>query len=113
MSFLKPRGSSSSPDRGSGSFAATAEDLARWPAILEFVGAEQWPDGSQRVPGSLVLFVEQGRLKGCLSDKDQGLVLFVTGCGLLDLMDGLEATLEGGNGDWRPTRSARAGKRPS
>jgi hypothetical protein len=102
---------SSSPERAGGSYAATAEDLARWPAIVEFVSAAQWPDGTARAPGSLVMFVEDGRLKVCLNDKDQGAVCFVTARSLLELLDAVETILCNGKGDWRASKPIRNGRK--
>ena len=109
MSALKRRESSSSQAPVSGSFAGTADELVRWPAILEFVSAERWPDGAMRTPGSLVVFVEQGRLKVCVNDKSQGLVAFVTAESLVGLLDAAEAILVSETGDWRATRKHRPG----
>lgn len=112
MGFLKRRDSSSSPEGVSGSFAATVEDAARFPAVLEFMTAVAWPDGEPRTLGSLTLFCEEGRLKLCVSDKANGAVAFVTGNTLLEVLDAAERLLVGGGGDWRPTReNGRAGRR--
>jgi hypothetical protein len=111
MSFLKKRVCSSSPEVNGGGCAVGADDAARWPALLEFLTAGVWPDGTSRIPGSLVLFVEEGRLKMCLSDRAQGTVAFLTGQEVLGLLDGCEAQLRDGTGDWRPTRSQGKGLR--
>ena len=104
MSYLRRRESSSSQGQGCGAFAASAEDSARWPALLEFVSADVWPGGESRETGMVMVFVEGGRLKACLSDRDQGLVLFVVADSVGGLFDALEGNLVAGNGDWRRQR---------
>lgn len=106
MSFLQRRGSSSSQGPASGSCAATAADLARFPALLEFVSAERWPDGEAREPGTVLVFVEAGALKACVSDRAQQAVAFVTAgeSGLGGLLDRLESLLASGGLDWRGSR---------
>jgi hypothetical protein len=110
MSYLQRRESSSSPQGPCGPCVESAEELRRWPALLEFLEAELWPDGTSRVAGTLLVFVERGKLKACLSDRDQGLVCFVTAASVVDLVDAAEKTLEGSNGDWRPQRTKPPGR---
>ena len=102
---------SSCQAEGDGSFVGIAEDSARWPAILEFVSAGQWPDGSKRVVGSIILFVEGHVLKACLNDKDAGAVAFATARSLLELLDVLEGILCNGTGDWRSSKIQRNGRK--
>lgn len=109
--LVKRTVSSLSQAQDGGSFVATADDAARWPSIVEFVSVAEWPDGERRIPGSLVLFVEDGRVKACLNDKDQGAVCFVAARGLMEVMDAAETILCNGTGDWRTSRPASSRKK--
>jgi len=83
------------------------EEADTFPALLEFLSACRWPDGKKRKPGSITLFVDQGRIKVALNDRDQDLVCFVTLNGLGGLFDALELVLSEGSGDWRTTGQRR------
>lgn len=78
-------------------------------ALVEFLAVTRWPDGSLREPGSLTLFVDEGTPKACLNDKGQGLVAFVSGSSLTDLLLAIEDKLRDGSLDWRRSRD-RAGR---
>lgn len=107
MTFLRRAESSSSPRGPSGSAAVPAEELTRWPALLEFLTATAWPDGEARQTGSLLVFVDEGTLKACLNDRSQGSVAFVTGRGLADLCDVAEASLQTDSLDWRRSKDRK------
>jgi hypothetical protein len=64
-----------------------------------------WEDGTTRVPGTLLIFSEQGRLKACLGDRDSESVGFVTLQGGLDPLDELEGALRDDRIDWRASSS--------
>lgn len=89
-----------------------ADSLASKHADLwEFLTCTEWPDGSKRSPGSVTIFLDSGRLKACLSDKDAGLVAFVTASGLLDTLRALNKAVNDAGTDWRPAGDrGRAGK---
>lgn len=76
-------------------------------AIEEFLTRQEWAPGEARVPGSLTMFAELGRLKLCLHDKDQGLVGFVTAATWLGLWSATEAQLRDGTVDWRASKEQR------
>lgn len=104
MSFLQKREAAAElPDNGRVRVGLD-EDAQRFEALLEFVGQEVWPDGTHREPGTLLLFVEEGKVKACLSDRAQSLVMFVSGRGLLEAMDAAESSLRAGKADWRRSR---------
>lgn len=58
--------------------------------------------GKPRKPGSLTLFCEDGKIKGALTDREMGMVAFLSSEGFLGLVEGLEKGLKGGTLDWRP-----------
>jgi len=76
------------------------EELARFPAIWEFLSVTE-VDGRKREPSSLILFVEAGWPKVCLSDRDRQMTCFETGGTFLEALEALETNLEAGMVDWR------------
>jgi len=88
---------------GTSSFAVT------YPALYEFLSVDCWPDGEPRDCGSLILFVEEGLLKVCLSDRAQDMVAFRSGCDLADCLSSIDSGLQDGSLDWR--QGKRGGKR--
>lgn len=110
MSRLVRRDCGSSTTGRCASFAGTADDQSRWPALVEFLGSCSWPDGQERRPGTLLIFLDEGRLKACLSDRAQGLVLFTTGDSVTGLIDAVEASLCDPRADWRRARPAPGGR---
>lgn len=81
----------------------------KYPNLWAFVTAAAFEDGEPRQTGTLLLFLEQGRLKGCLNDRECGEVCFVTGSTLEDLLGRIEAGLGSSDLDWRTAR--RNGKK--
>jgi hypothetical protein len=64
------------------------------------------------VPGTLLLFVEAGRLKGCLNDRDMARSVFVSAESLEGLLDAMETGLADETLEWRakPAPQARGRK---
>ncbi len=88
-------------------------DLDRCPALAEFLTAESWPDGAARKPGTVLIFFDDYRVKACLSDRDQGMVMFVTAEAISLVLNACEDALRAPEQDWRPSKSAqtrRSGK---
>lgn len=100
-----------SPDRGEVKTTLEQVDpwlLKKWPAVAEFLTLSQWEDGTARQRGSLIIFLEDGFLKACLSDRDADLVCFVSSATLQGLLDKADKALQDDNADWRPSSKARA-----
>ena len=95
-------GSNLSPER-----SVDEADRILIPTLLDFLFMRAWPDGTARVPGTLLLFADGERLKACLSDRDQGLVLFLTAESTSELFSLAETLLSDPRADWRPARSAQ------
>jgi len=72
--------------------------------LCEFLGSELYADGTDRQPGSLSIFVGDGKWKACLNDRDQDLMCFVTSDDLLKLLDAVERALHKEDADWRAQR---------
>ncbi len=79
--------------------------------LWEFLYSTRWPDGSDRVPGTVLLFVDGGRMKALLNDKDGSFVAFVTLSEEDGVMDALEDAIASPATDWKPTRKPAAGGR--
>jgi hypothetical protein len=111
MGFLRKR-SMDKPATDAVDWDDLADDEAeRYPALVEFLSSTKYPDGSGRVPGSVSLFVDQGKLKACLVDKDQSLVGFVTVTGLRAWADLIEAQLQCDQVDWRASRASKVSRK--
>jgi hypothetical protein len=70
-----------------------------------------WEDGSERDPSSLTVFWQEGSLKGCLRDKGNERVTFVSGPYLESVLMLLDRGLSSGNLDWRRDRDPGRGRR--
>lgn len=108
MSFLQ-RPAGGSPGMAIAPCEGTREFLDNFPALGEYLTAEQWPDKSPRERSSLNLVVEDGMIKGCLNDKACSQSLWRSGESLQDLLLALEEALQSGRADWRRWRNLPAG----
>lgn len=79
----------------------TCELAGRLEHLFEFLCAETYEDGSARIPGTLTVFREGSMLKGCLNDRDQSLVAFVSASSFTGLLEALDAGLQADDLDWR------------
>lgn len=79
--------------------------VARCPALWEYLSLCQWEDASPREPATLILVVEEGRWKACLSDRANGRVGWRTADTLAGLLDALEAALVTDVMDWRRAKA--------
>ena len=70
------------------------------PALHEHLVTD-WLEGSKRITSSLGINIDQGRWKARLADRENGMVLFVTGDSFQGVLDVLESTLRGDSADWR------------
>jgi hypothetical protein len=95
------------PVEGKG-WPASTDDAASWPTLVEFIGCERYEDGKKRVPGTVLLFADGGRLKVLFKDKDGKRVAFDTLEGLETVLDALERKLAGDDLDWREDRPTTA-----
>jgi hypothetical protein len=75
--------------------------LGDFKEILEFLCSVS-PEGVLlRAPGSLMVFVEGGKWKAKLKDKEEGLYCFVSADGPDGLLEAVEKGLADGTHDWR------------
>jgi hypothetical protein len=88
------------------------EDAVLYPSLVEFLTRTEFEDGSARQTGTLMLFVEDGRLKVCLNDRAEGLVGFHSFQSLDTILGELEGCLDKDGVDWRKTRDGvKSGRR--
>lgn len=104
----------SSSEAGAAPTAAASDPVfqSRCPALWEYMTLTAWEDGSDRQPATLILLVEEGRWKGCVSDRAAGRVGWRSHETLAGLLEALEAALASDSMDWRkakapPTRRGR------
>lgn len=94
-----------------GAREAIASDLSkRWPTLWEYLSSAKWDDGSVRETSTLMLLVDEGRLKGCLNDRALERSCWVAADSLMGLLESLEAALESGGTDWRARKEYRKKK---
>jgi len=86
--------------------------LATLPAIVEYLSLETFEDGSKRERSSLLVIVESGLLKVCLSDRQNARTLWRSGTSLEDVLLAMEVALQTDVADWRKsaTKTVYGGK---
>lgn len=82
-------------------------NMTEMPLTWDRLTNPKYADGSPRKTDSLTLFYEEGALKLCLSDRDQGFVAFLTAQDPLDLLWRLEGKLTDGSLEWRPSQGGK------
>lgn len=77
---------------------------AKWPNLTSFLFDTKYDDGSTRITGTLLLFVQDHTLKVCLNDRDAHRSTFLAVDGPLEALDALELGLLEDTLDWRQKR---------
>jgi len=86
-----------------------ADALAKkFPFLWEFLSVGAYEDGSKRVLGTLIVFVDGVLVKAFVNDRDAGLSACVTSTGLLSVLEAVNGGLEADTLEWR---SADKGKK--
>lgn len=110
MGFLDDRrkqASDSGSSMGKMTLAEFGDDM---PLLYEMFTTEEFENGDKRVPSSLSVFYDEGVLKLCLNDKQEGLCTFVTCSSVLEGLLALEMGLGEDRLDWRPMKWAGKGR---
>lgn len=110
-SFLQRRAGACPADKLGSTRLPAEEDVRAFPALAEFLAASTWEDGAPRVTGSMLLFFESGRWKACLSDREQGLVAFLTLPSLSSALSCAEEALRDQGLEWRAKREDGGARR--
>lgn len=95
---------------GPGGVVASGVFERTYPNVLEFLSLDAWSDGQRRERGTLLLIVEAGVCKACVSDRDQGRYAFVSGQDFETVLVSVELGLESDQLDWRVSKD-RKGKK--
>lgn len=82
----------------------------QYPALWEFLTLSTWEGGDPRQPGSITVFLGSSGLQACVSDKDGGLVAFVTGRSLEAILLAVDAGIADDSLDWRRPREQGGGR---
>lgn len=86
----------------------------RWPMLLERMTCSKWDDGRGRETDTLLLFFGDSGWQGVLKDRAEGYIAFVTAGSPEEILDVLEAGLQGDSLSWRADRYAKGrGKKSS
>jgi len=94
-------------DASKGSAAVTPgkwEDkqfTGQYPNLAAFLSQTTYEDNTTRQTGTMIIFIQDGQLKMCLSDRDNQRNAFITSPTLQLLFDVVELGLGDGNLDWR------------
>lgn len=98
-----------------GKAVAPQASPGRWgegyPTLWAFLADPAYEDGTPRQTGTVMLFVEQGRLKAWVHDREQERTAFLTAACPEDLFAELNDGLEDDELDWRA--GPRKGQRRS
>ena len=81
-----------------------------YPVLASQLSETSWDDGSSREVSTLLLFVEGGRWKACLSERSTGRVGFLSQDTLAGLLISLEGHLVAEDLDWRQSRQSQSQK---
>lgn len=75
--------------------------LKAMPLLMEMLTTDRWDDGTPRLPSAISLFIEDGRWKAAINDKDLRASLYVTADTLVGALKALESALASPSPDWR------------
>lgn len=75
-----------------------------YPLLWSYLTQNKWEDGTARQTASLLVFSDDGVLKGMLRDREAGLCLWVAGATVSGLFEAIEGSLGDPRADWRQDR---------
>lgn len=83
-----------------------------YPAMIEALTMRTWEDGTPRETSTLLVFIDGGKWKCCVNDRDVPRSAFVTADTLATLLVAVEKGLREDSLDWRmkPQESKRKGR---
>jgi len=85
------------------------EFYGHFPSLWEFLMVDVWPGTTEeRKPGSLLLFVQDGVIKGRLIDPNHDEQLWHAQEGLWELLQALDRICGGSGGEWRKIKPWKA-----
>lgn len=83
--------------------------LKEAPTLAAYLQEDAWPDGEARQRSTMVVFVEEGTFKACLSEKDAGMSLWAASGSFWGILEAMEARLTEDRPDWRKARVKKKG----
>jgi hypothetical protein len=89
---------------GSGLVVPPGGILGQCPVVTEYLTSTVWDDGTPRERSTLIVVIEAGMLKVCLSDKATGRSLWRSGSSLEEVIQGMEEVIVFQQADWRTSR---------
>jgi hypothetical protein len=78
--------------------------LQGYPDLYDFLVLGRWPDGCVRETGTAMVFLDDGKWKIWLHDRDAKAGCFVAGNSLEGALQAAEGAVSGQSGDWRPDK---------
>ena len=79
------------------------------PALFEVLARIRW-EGEVRIPATLMVYIDVGRVTLRVCDRQTHQVAFYSDATLDAALDGLELALATGRADWRPDRTKQQRK---
>lgn len=74
--------------------------------LAAFLADTSFDGGDSRTTGTLLLFCDDGVPKACLSDRDGGLVCFVAGSSMKELLRRANTAVTAPDADWRAKKDS-------
>jgi len=75
-----------------------------YPTLYDFL-VLQGVSGVGRKTGTLLTFCEDGKVKGCVTDRDGGYYAFVSSDSFAGLLEAVDRDLKTGALDWRKSKA--------
>lgn len=86
---------------------ASCDLSERLPLVVAFLADAVYTDGTTRIPGTVVLFVEDRHFKACLSERGANRKAFLSAPTLTELLETIQRALREGTIEWRGDRGGR------
>lgn len=92
--------------KDSGSAQVQDEAFAKkYPTLFDYLTQTKWDDGTSRVTATLMIFAQDGLLKGMLRDRDAEQTLWVAADGFEKLLKLMDKAASDPDAEWRLERS--------
>lgn len=97
--------------RTAGGSCHDPEFASTFPGLWEYLSSHTYDDGSPRVSSTLLVFVEDGLVKLCLNDRDQGMVSFLSAPTYAEALLEMDHRVVEGKLEWRLSKMGSGRKR--
>lgn len=81
--------------------------MDKCPRVVEYLTTCRWDDGTPRERSTITLFVEEGKVKAALNDREMKRSLYVSSDTLEDVLGALEEGLADEGADWRVWKTGK------